>query len=324
LQKVRLGKSDVEVSALAMGSDLIGSKIDRDTSFQLLDFYFDNGGNFIDTANFYASWYPGCQGGESETTIGAWMKARGLRNSMVVSSKLGFDYPGSPGGLTASEIERECEKSLRRLQTDRLDLYQAHRDDRQTPLEETMSAFDRLIKAGKVRAIGASNLSVWRIAEANALSALKGWNAYSAIEQRYTYLRPPYGANFGPQIFITEELKDYAQSSQITLIGYSVLLQGAYTRSDKELPTQFAGPDSDLRLDTLKAVAHETGYTPNQVIIAWMRQSTPSILPIIAGSRTEQLSETIAALKITLSGEQMERLTTAGNAVTKQAWLQPI
>ncbi|MDQ2711651.1 MAG: aldo/keto reductase [Acidobacteriota bacterium] len=318
-----MGKSNIDVSALAMGTDLIGSKIGRQRSFELFDFYSESGGTFIDTANFYASWFPGCQGGESETTIGAWMRERNNRDRMVISSKLAFDYPGCSGGLTAAEIERECEKSLRRLQTDRIDFYQAHRDDRGTHLDETMAAFERLIKAGKIRAAGASNLHLWRIAEANVISRRNGWDGYSVVEQKYTYLRPRHGADFGPQIFISQELKDYAQSHQVALIGYSVLLQGAYTRSDRELPRQFAGPDSDERLAVLQEIAREVGRTSNQLVIAWMRQGTPSILPIIAGSRKEQLAENIAALEITLTEDQMQRLDTAGNPVIEQAWLQP-
>ena len=323
MEKARLGKSNLQVSALAIGTDLIGSKINIENSFKLFDFYKDQGGNFIDTANFYSSWFPGCHGGESETIIGSWMKARGNREEIVLSSKLGFDYRGSSGGLSAAEIERECEKSLRRFQTDRVDLYYAHRDDRATPIEETMQAFDRLVNSGKVRAIGASNLSLWRIVEANALSQANGWNVYSAVEQRYTYLRPRHGADFGPQIFLTQDLKDYAHFHGIALIGYSILLQGAYTRLDREMPAQFAGPDADARLEALRTVAAEIGRTPNQVIIAWMRQSMPSILPIIAGSSIEQLAENIAALEVTLSSDQMHRLDTAGNPVIKQAWLQP-
>ena len=323
MQKIRLGKSNLEVSALALGTDLIGSKINRQSSFELFDFYAERGGTFLDTANFYASWIPGCQGGESETTIGAWMQERQNRERMVISSKLAFDYPECPGGLTAVEIERECEKSLRRLRTDRLDIYQAHRDDRDTPLEETMAAFDRLIKAGKIRAIGASNLSLWRIAEANMVSRMNGWAGYSLVEQRYTYLRPRHGADFGPQIFISQELKDYAQFHQVALVGYSVLLQGAYTRADREVPRQFAGPDSDSRLSALQEVAHEVRCTPNQVIIAWMRQTTPPILPIIAGSKIDQIAENIAALDVTLTDDQMRRLDTAGNPVIERAWLQP-
>ena len=136
-------------------------------------------------------------------------------------------------------------------------------------------------------------------------------------------MRPRHGADFGPQIFISEELKDFARAHGIALIGYSILLQGAYTRPDREVPIQFAGPDSDARLATLRAVAGEAGCSPSQAIIAWMRQSDPAILPIIAGSRIEQLRENIGALDITLNSDQMRRLDTAGNPAAKQGWIQP-
>lgn len=323
MKKVTLGNSNLEVSALALGTDLIGSKIDRSTSFSLFDYFYEKGGTFLDTANFYASWLPGFQGGESESTIGAWMKERKNRHEMVISSKLAFDYPECKGGLSAAEIERECEKSLRRLQTDRIDLYYSHRDDREIPLEETMQAFDRLIRSGKARAIGASNLSVWRIAQANVVARKGGWTPYSVIQQRYTYLRPRHGADFGPQIFLSTELKDFAQFEGLALVGYSILLQGAYTRTDRPLPAQFGGADSDERLHVLQDIATQIGRTPNQVIIAWMRQSKPSVLPIIAGSRKEQLAENISGLDLALTADQMSRLETAGNPDVKRAWLQP-
>jgi len=322
MKKIRLGRSDLSVSALCLGTDLVGSRIDYTTSCKLLDLFAENGGTFIDTGNFYAAWLPGCHGGESETAIGSWLKERGLRNSMVLSTKLGFDYPGCEGGLSAAEIERECEKSLRRLRTDRIDLYHAHRDDQQTPVEETMEAFDRLIRAGKVRAIGASNLPVWRIAEANTVSRLRGWSAYCAVEQRHTYLRPRHGADFGPQIPINDDLKAYCRREGMALIAYSVLLQGAYTRPDRQIPPQYAGPDASERLDALKAVAAESGATPNQVIIAWMLQGDPPLVPIVAGSQLEQLAENIAALRVELSDDQIRRLDSAGNPDVKQAWLR--
>jgi len=322
VKKVTLGNTDVQVSCLCMGTDSLGSKIDQQRSFELLDLYREKGGTSIDTANFYASWVPGCKGGESETTIGLWMKQRRNRKDMVVASKLGFDYPGCKGGLSQAEIQRECDKSLKRLQTDIIDLYYAHRDDPDTPLEETMEAFDRLIKAGKVRAIGASNLKVWRIAEANTVSKINGWAQYCTVEQRHTYLRPRHGADFGPQICINEDLKDYCHSRGVTLVAYSVLLQGAYTRRDRPVPAQYAGPDANARLEALKAVASEVGATLNQVIIAWMLQSDPPVLPIIAGSKPEQLSENIVGLDINLTADQMKRLDTAGNPDIKQAWLR--
>jgi aryl-alcohol dehydrogenase-like predicted oxidoreductase len=323
VQTFPLGRSGIQASALAMGSDVLGSKIDKAATFGLLDFYFEHGGNLIDTANFYASWLPGCSGGESESVIGAWMQERGNRNQMLVSSKLAFDYPGSPGGLSASQIEQECEKSLKRLHIDHLDVYYAHRDDFDTPQQETMEAFNQLVQAGKVRVLGASNLALWRIAEANAIARAHGWAEYQLIQQRYTYVRPRHGADFGPQRFLSEEVKDFAKHHGIGLVAYSILLQGTYTRADRPLPAQFAGVDSDERVRMLKAVAAELGVSPNQVVIAWMRQSSPSVLPIIAGSRTEQLQENIEALAISLTEDQMHRLNAAGNPDIREAWLQP-
>jgi aryl-alcohol dehydrogenase-like predicted oxidoreductase len=323
MNKQPLGRTGLNVSELAFGTDLIGSKIDQATSFSLLDFYVERGGNFIDTANIYASWLPGCKGGESETTIGSWVKQRRNRESLILSSKLGFDYPDSRGGLTSREIERECEKSLKRLQTDRIDLYYAHRDDVSTPLEETMEAFWRLSSSGKIRAIGASNLPVWRIAEADVVSELNEWSTYQVIQQRYTYLRPRHGADFGPQLFISSEAKQFAAAHQIALVGYSILLRGAYTRADRPVPDQFVGTDSNERISQLQSIAKEVGKTANQVIIAWMRQSQPAVLPIIAGSHQEQLAENIDALALTLTDDQFQKLDTAGNPDVKRAWLQP-
>jgi aryl-alcohol dehydrogenase-like predicted oxidoreductase len=167
-----------------------------------------------------------------------------------------------------------------------------------------------------------SNLRVWRIAEANTFSEAHGWAQYCAVEQRHTYFRPRHGADFGPQICINDDLKDYSRSRGITLIAYSILLQGAYTREDRPVPRQYAGPDADERWHELGTVAGEIGATPNQVIIAWMRQSDPPMLPIIAGSRPEQLIENVTALDITLDENQMERLNSAGNPDVKQAWLR--
>lgn len=322
MNKLNLGHSDIQVSALCLGTDSLGSKISRQTSFELLDLFGDAGGTFLDTANFYASWLPGCQGGESETAIGQWLAERGNRTDMVIASKLAFDYPGCEGGLSAIEIERECEKSLQRLGTDYIDLYFAHRDDRARPQAETMAAFDRLIRAGKVRALGASNLSVWRIAQANQISRAHDWAQYSAVQQRHTYFRPRHGAAFTPQISVNEDLKDFCRAHEVALVAYSVLLQGAYVREDRPIPAQYAGPDAQSRLQTLETVAREADASLNQVIIAWMRQSDPPVLPIIAGSRKEQLQETMAALDLTLSQDQMVRLDQAGNPDIKESWLR--
>jgi aryl-alcohol dehydrogenase-like predicted oxidoreductase len=324
MQVQKLGHSGLDVSALCLGTDLFGSKRDKGTCFRLLDYFREKGGNFIDTANMYCCWLPGfMNGGHSETVIGQWLKERGNRNSIVIESKLAFDFEGCPGGLTAAQIEQQCESSLRRLQTDRIDIYYSHRDDLDTVQEETMEAFHRLVRAGKVRALGASNLRSWRIAQANTIARQNRWTAYTVIQQRFTYARPWPNADFGPQIFINDDLKDFAQTSGVALMGYSVLLSGAYLKDSKDLPPQFAGPDADARFAVLHAVAAEAGAAVNQVILAWMRQSTPAILPIIAGSRIEQLAENIAALNMKLSDDQMQRLNTAGDPAVKQSWLQP-
>jgi aryl-alcohol dehydrogenase-like predicted oxidoreductase len=164
---------------------------------------------------------------------------------------------------------------------------------------------------------------VWRIAESNLLAELKGWTEYVAIEQRYTYVRPRHGTDFGPQIFVSDELKDFAGSHGVALIGYSPLLQGAYARSDRSVPAQFTGVDTDARLAALRAVADEAGCTPNQVVLAWMLQGDPPVIPLFGASRIEQLAENLAASEVRLTPEQMTCLNTAGNPVVERAWLQP-
>ena len=154
MKKIQLAQTGVEVSSLCYGTDAIGTKIDRETSYRLLDKYVDLGGNWIDTANMYATWMPGCAGGESETTMGQWMKARGNRDQLFLATKMGFDYGDTPAGLSAAQIQAECDKSLRRLGTDHIDLLYAHRDDRGTPLAESLEAFEKLIQAGKVKQLG--------------------------------------------------------------------------------------------------------------------------------------------------------------------------
>jgi aryl-alcohol dehydrogenase-like predicted oxidoreductase len=171
--------------------------------------------------------------------------------------------------------------------------------------------------------LGASNLAVWRVAQANAGAIANGFTPYTVVQQRYTYLRPRHGADFGPQIVIGPELRDFALTEGIALVAYSILLQGAYTRTERELPAQFAGPESNQRLDALREVVKETERSANQIIIAWMRQSQPAVLPIIAGSKIDQLKENIAALEMCLSEEQMQKLNTAGDPVIRQAWIQP-
>src|SRR4051812_10065985 len=281
MKTVKLGGTGVEVSALCLGAMFFGTRTAKEASERVLDCYLDAGGTFIDTANIYASWVDGFVGGESETLLGDWMRARGNRSKLFIASKVGFGYPGVEIGLSAHQIEEECNKSLKRLGVDTIDLYYGHVDDRKTPLEETLQAFDHLVKAGKVRYVGASNYRAWRLEQASWLAQVNGWTPFCCVQQRYTYLPLRPGGDIGMQVMTNEDLLDYCRSTGTTLLAYSVLLAGAYTRPDRPLPAAFADAASAQRLETLSQVAQESGATVNQVILGWMMQSLPTIIPLI-------------------------------------------
>ena len=311
MKTISLGKTGVEVSAFCLGAMYFGSRTDKETSYQILDQYVEAGGTFLDTANIYARWVPGYVGGESETLLGEWMRERKNRAQMFIASKVGFDYPGVERGLRAQQVVAECEKSLERLGIDTIDLYYAHRDDRNTPMEETLEAYDRLIEAGKVRFIGASNFLAWRLEEAHWVSQTHGWAEYCCVQQRYSYIRPKPGASFDPQTAANDDLLDYCRTRGMRLLAYSPLLGGAYTRADRAFADQYLGPDTDARVEALRAVAEETGATANQIVLAWMVQSDPSVIPLVGASTVEQLQEDLGAQDVKLSTEQMARLNDA-------------
>lgn len=314
MKTVLLGNTGVQVSALCLGAMYFGTRNDEATSFRLLDQYVEAGGSFIDTANIYAHWVKGFKGRESEALLGRWMKSRKNRSKLFIASKVGFEIPplGVPRSLSAGWIESECEKSLQLLGCEAIDLYYAHTDDRSTPVEETLGAFEKLVKAGKVRFIGASNFTAWRLEEAHWTSANHGWSEYCCVQQRHTYLRPKPGASFSPQLAANEDLFDYCRNRRITLLAYSALLSGGYTRSDREIGEQYAGADSQARMRNLRAVAEEKGCTVNQAILAWMLHGNPSVLPLIAASTEAQLTENLEALEINLTPSDMDRLDKAG------------
>ena len=311
MRTVPLGQTGVDVSIYCLGAMYLGTRNDTARSYRLLDQYVAAGGSFIDTANIYAHWVEGFGGGESETLLGQWMVERGNRSRLFIASKVGFEYGSVGRGLRAWQIEEECNKSLRRLGVDTIDLYYAHVDDRTTPLEETMAAFDRLVRAGKVRFIGASNFLAWRLAQVHGLSLANGWPDYCCIQQRYTYLRPKPGTSFGPQIAVNDDLLDYCRNNPITLLAYSSLLSGAYTRPDRSIDEQYLGPDSDARLAALRQVAAAHNVSPNQVILAWMIQGDPMIVPVMAAGSEAQMEENLAALDLVLSSDELQQLTTA-------------
>jgi aryl-alcohol dehydrogenase-like predicted oxidoreductase len=303
-----LGNTSLEVSMFCMGGQSFGTRDKEDVTFPLLDRYADAGGNFLDTSNMYATWLG--EGGESETLLGHWMQQRQNRKAMIVASKVGFAAKNAPESSRAEDIERECERSLKRLQTDHIDLYYAHRDDRNVPLAEQLGAFDKLVKAGKVRYVGASNFKAWRLAEAAGISAAQGLASFCCVQQRFTYLRPRVDADFDFQTSADDDLLEYCASRKLPLLAYSSLLAGAYGRADRQIPPQYLHADSEARLAALHTIAEEAGATSNQVILAWL--TGQGIVPVTGVSTQEQLTESLAGFDLTLTPAQFEVLNTAG------------
>jgi aryl-alcohol dehydrogenase-like predicted oxidoreductase len=314
MKTLPLGHTGVQVSALCLGAMNYGTKANEQDSMRMLDRYVESGGSFIDTANNYAVWWGG-DGGDSERVLGAWMKARKNRASLFLATKVGFNRPDVGPSLSAGTIKREIDGSLKRMGTDHVDLYYAHQDGRQDPIEESLEAFDSLRRGGKIRFVGCSNYRAWRIEKARALSREHGWAEYCCVQQRYTYLRLAPGASFEPQLAVDTELMDYCtvHAADFLLLGYSSTLGGGYGgRIDRPIPWQYAGADSEARLAALSSVAREAGATPIQVVYAWMLQSTPAVLPLVSAGTMEQLDEDLGCLKVALTTDQMTRLNTAG------------
>ena len=307
MKKLPLADTGQEVSGLCMGALYYGTKTDQKTSFKLLDTFLERGGNFIDSANMYAHWIADkYTGGESETMLGRWLQERKNRDRVFLTSKVGIPYVGVEGGLKPHQIAEECEKSLKRLGTDRIDLYYAHTDDRDTPMEGYLEAFDMLVRQGKVRVIGASNFEAWRFSEALMLSQTRGWARFKAIQQRYSYLRPKPGWKNGRQLAITPELINCCAHHGITILAYSSQLYGYYANRGKQFEDGFRGADFDLRLKAIDVVAAIA------VALAWLMQSDPPVIPVFASSNLAQLEQTLSSLDIRLSQDQMQRLNSAG------------
>lgn len=251
--------------------------------------------------------------------LGQWMTERKNRDDIFLATKVGAKPTFKGGtfddaqGLSAKVIERAVEESLQNLQTDRIDLYYAHIDDRNTPLEETLEAFDALVRSGKIRYIACSNYMTWRVKEAHAISKSRNLASYCAIQQWDTYLKLNLGEDLGVQEFMTDELNDYALSREdFSLITYGPLLWGSYTKVQREIPLNFQSDRNYRRLTALYKVASEIQATPNQVVLAWLMQQNPVRIPITAVGSVEQLRENLGALEIRLSNEHMQFLNEAG------------
>jgi aryl-alcohol dehydrogenase-like predicted oxidoreductase len=320
MERIALGPDGIEVSRLCLGAMTLGGVQDEATSFAILDRFVELGGTFIDTANCYMFWIPGGTGDESELLLGRWLAARGNRDDLVIATKVGR-RPSFPGGgmdhsepLTPERIAAGLDESLARLGTDRVDLFWSHRDDRATPLEDTVAGFDAVVRAGKARIVGASNHTAWRVERARAISERTGQAAYTAMQNRYSYLKPrpetvlPEGGHVHAH---PHDLDFVEHTPGVAMLTYSALLSGAYTNPAKPLGEHYRHPGTDARLQALDAVAAETGATRNQVVLAWLAGHAAPLIPLVGVSSVAQLDEVAAGFDLKLDAEQWQRLTDA-------------
>lgn len=312
-QKRKLGNSEIEVRPLCLGGNVFGWTADESTSFRILDAFLAADFNFVDTADVYSKWVPGNKGGESETIIGKWMKARGNRERVIVSTKCGMELAPDKKGLSKLYILQAAEDSLKRLQTDYIDLYQAHQDDPSTPLEETLEAFAQLIQQGKVRAIGASNYSAKRLAEALNVSRQNSLPRYESLQPWYNlYDRSEYEA----------ELEALCRKEDLGVISYFSLASGFLTgkyRSKADLAGKARGSRVEKYLnergfrilDALDQVARDYNSTPARVALACLIARPSITAPIASATRIDQLADLIEATNLKLETSAIELLNRA-------------
>jgi len=313
MEKRQLGKSELQFAPLAFGGNVFGWTADEPTSFRLLDAFVAAGFNFIDTADLYSRWKPGNQGGESETIIGKWLRQRGNRDRVIIATKVGMDMGDGKKGLSAAYIRRAAEDSLARLQTDYIDLYQSHTDDTETPLEETLGAFAQLVAQGKVRAIGASNYSGKRLAEAIDVSRKHGYPRYESLQPNYNlYDRAEYETDMEPVCL----------EHSVGVISYYSLASGFLTgkyRSEADLAKSPRGKGVQAYLNergfrilqALDEVAAAHHSTPAQVALAWLIARPSITAPIASATSLEQLDDLIAAAHLELDQAAIEKLDQA-------------
>ena len=313
MEQRRLGQSSLHIAPLAFGGNVFGWTTDESTSFALLDAFVAAGFNFIDSADVYSRWHPGNQGGESEVILGKWLKARGNRDKVIVATKLGIEMGPGMKGLSRSYMMQAVEASLRRLQTDYIDLYQSHRDDPDTPIEETLSAYAELIKQGKVREIGASNYSAARLAESLRISSAHGLPRYQSLQPLY---------NLVERKGFEGEIEALCLKEKIAVIPFYSLASGFLTgkyRSAADTEGRARGSrvakylnDAGFRvIAALDAVAKRHQATPAQVALAWMIARPSITAPIASATNVEQLREIMRAPEIKLDADAIAQIDQA-------------
>jgi aryl-alcohol dehydrogenase-like predicted oxidoreductase len=306
----RIPLTDLNVFPLSLGGNVFGWTASEEQSFAVLDAYAAAGGNFIDTADMYSCWVPGNSGGESETIIGRWMKSRGNRNKIVIATKVGM-LPRLPG-LSAKNIQRAAEDSLERLQTDRIDLYYAHEDDRATPLVETLRAFDGLVRSGKVRYIAASNYHGQRLAEAIRTSRREGFAQYVALQPHYNLMeRDQYEG----------ELMETVAAGGLGALPYFALasgfLTGKYREGSKVDSKRAEGARKYLNdkgrkvLAALDEIASARKETVATIALAWLAAQPTVVAPIASARTPEQLKPLLRLAEVKLTKEEVQKLSAA-------------
>ncbi len=305
----------MEVAPLMFGGNVFGWTADEATSFRLLDAFVDAGFNFIDTADVYSRWVPGNSGGESETILGKWLKQSGKREKVLVATKVGMELGPEKKGLSAQHISNAVDASLKRLQTDYIDLYQSHKDDPDTNLEETLEAYSKLIKEGKVRFIGASNYTRARLSEALHISERMGYPRYESLQPRYNlYDREQYEAELEPLCLQMElgVIPYYSLASGFLTGKYKSKEQAATAKRAAALGNFFDDRGQRI-LDALNQVAIERGSTSARVALAWL-MSRPSITaPIASATSIEQLRDILGAGELSLSSDDIQTLNEASS-----------
>ena len=317
MDKRRLGQSSLNVPPITLGCNVFGWTADEKTSFALLDAAVEAGLNFLDTADVYSRWHPGNSGGDSERIIGNWLKARGNRDKVILATKLGIEMAPGKKGLSRAYMQTAVEDSLRRLQTDHIDLYQSHRDDPDTPIEETLSAYADLIKQGKVREIGASNFSAARLAESLKISSDKGLPRYQSLQPHYSLVE---------RTEFEGELEDLCSRENIGVIGYYSLASGFLTgkyKSKADMAGRARGSRvekylNDYGLGVIKAL-EEVGARyeakPGQVALAWLIARPSVTAPIASATNLDQLTELAEAAEIELDAESIQKIDAASKPV---------
>ena len=315
MERRELGKTGLKVPPLCFGGNVFGWTADEARSFTLLDALVDAGLVFIDTADVYSRWVPGHEGGESEAIIGRWLARRGCRDKVIIATKVGMDMGAGRVGLSAARIGEAVDASLKRLGTDYIDLYQSHRDDEDTPFEETLSAFADLIKAGKVRAIGASNVSAARLTEALKVSAANGLPRYETLQPLYNLMERPA---------FEGALEQVCLDNHLGVIPFFALASGFLTgkyRSKADTATGARGSHVDKYLDArgmrvvaaLDAVGARYDAKPATVALAWLMAKPAVTAPIVSATNVEQLADVVAATRLTLDAEAVRALEAASD-----------